>query len=996
MTLPTATNLSASDVYRSTASNLTDIVLSPTTTLAGLVVKFTIPDQAGSLTATSFGGASLVDLGDGEFAISGGTLANINSVLASLSFVADSNYKDTFNMNVEVTNSSGSIFGTKQISWNLQANDVLSLGDQANSFLFKALANAASTATTGIASVDAGDGIDTLIVNGATATTVDLSSQTLGSGYQVKQGTTTYRYTNFEHLDASKVTAAMTVIASADGSEIKTGSAADKITLGAGADTVEAGLGNDSVQGASLTVGALSAGDGIDLGGGNDQIVIDGNDVAATADGGAGIDTLLYVGAGNGVFTFEAGVNDNTLDSVDLITTNFENLNAASATGDLTVTLGANTTAVITGSGDDTITYRDGLATTAVVNAGTGTQDTLILDPSAVSTTAALNINLAAASGVKQVTNATATYLGFENLSAADWGANLTVTASTTGSVITTGYGADTVTLGVGVDTVVTGEGNDRVIVGLATTLGAADQIELGAGNDSGNYVAGVLGTIDAGDGVDTLTYAGTTAQTINFNSLDHIAGSHYKNFENLSAATATGALNVTATAATNSIVTGAGADTINAALAEQGVTINAGAGVNNVTGSAFGDLIVLGAGADLVNSGDGADTVSGALTLGDNINLGDGSDTYSYQSVASTTVDGGAGIDTLKVAVAAATAINLSTTDQAGAGVIKGFENVDGAASSAALTVTASTATTSIATGGGNDVVNASAALQGVTINAGGTTNSTAADGSLIIGFNTVTGSNYGDTITLGTGKDIVNAGDGADSVIGTLTAGDQVNLGAGDDVFAYQGLGLAGTVVDGGTGTDSLTYGGSIARTVNFLTTTDNLAAENGIYRNFENLAASGATGALTVTAGTGTTSVSTGSAADRVTVGSTATQAMTIATGLGNDTIAAATATVNLTVDAGAGTNSVTTGSGADSVTLGTGADTVNTGAGNDTLLGAASVGDSINLGTGNDTATYSVAGSVNAGDDNDTLSHSGAGNLTIALGSVTNVGGFSNFE
>jgi Ca2+-binding RTX toxin-like protein len=136
--------------------------------------------------------------------------------------------------------------------------------------------------------------------------------------------------------------------------------------------------------------------------------------------------------------------------------------------------------------------------------------------------------------------------------------------------------------------------------------------------------------------------------------------------------------------------------------------------------------------------------------------------------------------------------------------GSYQNFENLSAAGATGALTVTAAAAGGTITTGTGA----------------------------------------FADTVTLGAGVDIVNTGDGADTVNGALTLNDTINLAAGADTYAYQAT-TTGNVVDGGAGSDTITYSGGV-KTFTFNTVANNVAGETGSYQNFENLSASGATGA------------------------------------------------------------------------------------------------------------------------------------------------------
>ncbi|MBX9609517.1 MAG: calcium-binding protein, partial [Gammaproteobacteria bacterium] len=678
---------------------------------------------------------------------------------------------------------------------------------------------------------------------------------------------------------------------------------------------------------------------------------------SATVDAGTGLDTLVIADGANHGLDFTDPTQQLVAGDGGVTWRGFENLEASAASGDLEVVLGAGTTAITTGAGDDDIAWR---AVQATVDAGAG-RDTLRLDPSLLgdpATSAALTVNLALANA-NQVTAggvAGAAWRNFEDLQAADWDRNLTVTANAGGSHIATGSGADSVTLGAGADQVTTGAGADRVV----GAIGAADAIDLGAGDDTATWAASAQGSVDGGADVDTLLYAGGAA-TINL-----ATDARFGNFENLSAASATGPITFTGVAGTTSVSTGAGNDTLTLTAAGNGVTVNAGAGNNSVTTGAGDDRVTLGAGVDTIATRGGDDIVLGALSAGDRVMLEGGDDEVSLPNAAiNVTLDGGAGSDTLNYRGAAALSLDFGATDHNGAstGVYRNFENLNAATATGDVVVSATGGTTLLATGAGDDDIDASAADQGVAISARG-------------GINTILGSAFGDTITLGGGRDAVQAGGGADTVLGNLTAGDVVQLQGGADRFDYRALTATGTIVDGGSGVDTLAYGGSAAKTFNFSTATDNVAAETGVYRAFENLDAADATGAITVTGAATTTR---------------------IVTGDGNDVVNVAAASGATFIDTGAGNDRVTGSARADTVAFGPGSDTVDAAGGVDTLLvraGAPAL--TVNFGVAAGTDQVSGAGVYRNFENLDATDADASINVTLGAASARIVTGAADDE
>jgi Ca2+-binding RTX toxin-like protein len=238
---------------------------------------------------------------------------------------------------------------------------------------------------------------------------------------------------------------------------------------------------------------------------------------------------------------------------------------------------------------------------------------------------------------------------------------NVNASALTVGVNITGSAAANAITGGAG-DDVIDGGGGADVIVG-------------GTGNDAVIY-HGTEASIDGGSGSDTLVLAasgGTTA--VNFAvaaSADQTAGDavNVTRFENLDASALATSLNVNGSTGANTIVTGAGGDT--------------------------------------VDGGGGADVIS----------TGAGNDTVAYHGTESS-IDGGTGSNTLTLLDV--TDINLTHADQSvGDSVaVANFQNVDASAlgagqgvsiigSAAANILTGGAGADTINGGGGADVINA------------------------------------------------------------------------------------------------------------------------------------------------------------------------------------------------------------------------------------------------------------------------------------------------
>jgi Ca2+-binding RTX toxin-like protein len=227
------------------------------------------------------------------------------------------------------------------------------------------------------------------------------------------------------------------------------------------------------------------------------------------------------------------------------------------------------------------------------------------------------------------------------------------------------------------------------------------------------------------------------------------------------------------------------------------------------------------------------------------------------------------------------------------------------------------------------------------------------------------VTGSASSDRIETGDGNDLVNAWAG----------GDRVDLGAGDDWFVYDFADhLAGDVIDGGEGIDSLIPNspfGSLDLTTFTFSNLEVVQLRGGsVTLNAGHLSAlssirSDSTAGIInlATAGTYDFTGKLGGTAGFSTINGTA----------GNDTITADVATLN----GGDGNDTLTGGAGKNTINGGIGDDTLNGGDGFDSFVGGVG-NDTINDVAGN-TLDLSVASAnfqfVTLGAGRDTLSVSG---------------------
>ena len=356
-----------------------------------------------------------------------------------------------------------------------------------------------------------------------------------------------------------------------------------------GSDQVDGGDGLSSPA-TGYNDDVIRAGDGNDTvsaGLGNDSV--DGGTGDDIINGGAGSDTLV---GGIGADTIDGGTEADTInagDGNDLV--------------NLTGTFGADT--ITGGLGSDTLSGAAlAGASTVVFNGGTGTFAN-------GGSTASFNTIEAVITGA-----------GADSIDA-----SLNTVA---GAVFTTGAGSDTITGGSAAETINAGADGDVIDGGAgADTIDAGlgdDRIALGAshGND----------TITGGEGADTLSgggLAGAQPATVTFsNGAGTFASSG-----------GTASFNTIET-----IETGAGADSINAAANTGGASFVTGAGNDSFVGGLGAETVSGGDGDDTLLTGGGNDSVV-AGDGNDSVEAGDGAD-YVDGGSGADTVDGGAGNDTL------------------------------------------------------------------------------------------------------------------------------------------------------------------------------------------------------------------------------------------------------------------------------------------------------------------------------------------------------------
>jgi Ca2+-binding RTX toxin-like protein len=464
--------------------------------------------------------------------------------------------------------------------------------------------------------------------------------------------------------------------------------------------------------------GALRLGDdGIDVVGSasDDFIELDAADLPASVDGGEGLDSVLLHLDGDDTVSGDAfsSIESIQLDGGGALTLEgfflFANL-LVQDDDDYVLTLnGASDFFVTLGGGADSIVAgMEQVEASGNVNAGGG-NDTLGAEP-----LSGYGINLgdgddlyvrSGASALGSVSGGdgidTIQYAGAEAISvtlgSGDFevldagGASGAISVSVFGSsfesqvLITTGSGNDSITLAWPGDAIYqqvhAGGGNDTV-----TTVDAGDDVALEAGDDTFNWEFGLTGltgwTVEGGDGSDTLRivsdWSGGGPLTLDFSTPQNVE-SAVLNFENLDAA---------------------GIDSLV-------FTVTAAAGGSIITTAQGEDQVFLGAGADVVATHLGNDSVTGALTEGDDIDLGDGDDTFELTGAVANgaQIDGGDafGGNMLRVAAGAG---DVTVELRATGSVFSNFHFLDGSEATGDIQVTADWTALSLSTGWGDDVL--------------------------------------------------------------------------------------------------------------------------------------------------------------------------------------------------------------------------------------------------------------------------------------------------
>jgi len=592
---------------------------------------------------------------------------------------------------------------------------------------------------------------------------------------------------------------------------------ADKIVAAkafilAGATAVAAGLTNISAAAGVLTVTHTA---GITGNGTGDVGALAASATSSQVTFTAGVQTTQGV-AGVAAKAEDKGAHGVATGDVDIT-----DANAASTTAAGTITsvsLSQYGAATINSGALNTITLA-GVGTSVAETAGaltTATSKTLTLNLNDADTTGAVTLdsdhttvnivsNGASATGKNDLAGFTASGATAINISGTSK-VELTQTIKSNVVITDTGTGGVTLTNVLDKDTTfVGGVGGDTITLADGTGTKA---ITTGGGNDTikFNGVFGTGGSLDAGEGTDTIemsdTQAVTALGTATFAS--KVAGLEVLKLD--SAVSANSTFDMTKADGINSVTTtGATGGTLTITNASAAFTLTQTAlntqaqsiALGNPTGSADVVNLVF-AGADGYSNGANVTTITGVETL--NITTLDASTNplaggappttpfvsqITAANASTVNISGNVGFNATGM-----TQTTLTTFDASGV-------TATGVAGAVTLTTGNLTGSATLTGGAGTNVIDGSA-----TLGTGVTANLTITGGS---GTDTLTGGGDADTISGGNGTNTLSGNGGADTITGGANS-DLIDGGADADTID----GGAGVDrITGGTGADTITSG-------------------------------------------------------------------------------------------------------------------------------------------------------------------------------------------
>ena len=645
-----------------------------------------------------------------------------------------------------------------------------------------------------------------------------------------------------------------TVTSTSGVNTIDTGDGVDIVNMGTGTDIISTGAGNDTIDAGASD---LLANDVVDGGEGTDVLTYAANSIAdeSVFGGLTNVESIKPLGANtaamaltmngnmgpkivdasddsNLTLTLKAGVTDAiTVKLGSDVGSNDDNVvngGAGMANTDLTVTsldpdAFDSTTGITGGTGTDTISITMVGSGTADLSGSTGID---VLNINDFTTNATIIVTAGANGSTPLTVNATSQDAG-ETM---DFnGAN-----STVGVTLNAGAGADSLDGGSGGDVIYGNAGIDTIDAQGNSAVTGADAIYGGAGNDIINVSTGesefsnssttalVTDTVDGGAGTDTLEFKDAAATLTkaelgnisNIESLKLYTGSSITLSDDF--LTNNPGVSITLVAGTISPGAGTTADpTITLPLnyiAGNGNIKVTGGTADDTFGTANSALIDV---SDTIDGGAGTDTINvyndsgfglaSTRATGESVTLA--LDIY-HTNIENVTIvdsadDESAGDVTVTIAAAftgTALTIDASSLDQnplsTAAEILTVTQNT---ADTAALTVTG---------GSGGDSLTSGAAADHLSGGAGADTFVSSA------GNDSIYGGAGNDIINAGAGRDYIEAGDGNDQI--TVTTDSDFEVSGGTET------------VDGGTGSDTLTFQSAAAHDIS--------SAELGNVKNVE----------------------------------------------------------------------------------------------------------------------------------------------------------------
>ncbi len=603
---PTATNLAASETYtKNVALNLNDIVITDVDSATHTATLTVSNVAAGSLnTATSGGVTSTYNASTGVWTASGAT-ANVNALLAGLTFTPTANYTGSFTIATSVSDGVAAVTGTKSFSANSgdimgTADDDTLVGTTANDVIQGLAGNDRLDGDTGIDTLVGGDGNDTYIVD----TTTDTITETATGGIDTVQSSVTFSLASLVNLENLTLTGTAAING--------TGNALDNTIIGnAAANTLNGGAGADSMMG----------------GDGNDVYIVDDSSDLITETATGGTDTVQSLIT----YTLVDNVEKLTLSGTLSIngTGNALNNTLTGNAANNVLTGGAGNDALNGGAGIDTLMGGDGDDTYVVDT----TTDTIIELSTGGTDTVQSSVSFTLGDYLEKLTLiGTAAVNGTGNAS------NNALTGNTANNTLDGGAGNDTLNGGGGTDTLIGGDGDDTYIVDSTTDLitesatGGFDTIQSSVSFGLGAYL-------------EKLTLTGGTSINGFGNELNNM---------------------ITGNAANNLLSGGAGNDSVSGAAGNdilQGMTgadsisdtagnnlLDGGDDIDSLSASTGNDIMVGGKGNDtittntgydvvLFNKGDGADIIAASVGTDNTLSLG-GNFAYSDLSLTKSSTD--------------------------------------------------------------------------------------------------------------------------------------------------------------------------------------------------------------------------------------------------------------------------------------------------------------------------------------------------------------------